>query len=229
MIVLGLDPSLTNYGWAVHDTDAPVGPDRCIERGRFQTTPKMLFVDRYRYLRESLRDLIRRVQPDRMGIEFPVFNELWSEGMYGLFLFSCEAIRDEGQDIVFWTPMQIKAWAREYIGRPSGWKMKKSDMIEATRYDTRQSELKLGPMLNHNEADAYLVGRVAGRFWLLYEEILSEDDLTPVEQHLFTRVHTYVRGKNAGKTEKTGMIHRESDRFFLWSETLPYGKSKSKG
>jgi len=36
MLVLGLDPSLTNYGWAVHDTDAPVGtPERCVARGRF--------------------------------------------------------------------------------------------------------------------------------------------------------------------------------------------------
>jgi hypothetical protein len=219
MIVLGLDPSLTNFGWAIHDTEAG-RQGRLIESGRFKTSSKMEFVERYVHQRESLRDLVQRVQPDRVGIEFPVFNEMWSEGMYGLFLFSCEALRTEKRDVVFWTPMQVKAWARESLDRPKGWKMGKADMVKATRYDTRETDLKLGPNLNHNEADAYLVARVSGRFWLLYEGLLEEDELTAVEQHLFTRVHTFVRGKKAGRTERTGMLHRENDRFFLWSGTF---------
>lgn len=105
MIVLGLDPSLTNYGWAVHDDSHPIGnPSRCSRRGRFQTPADMTFVDRYIAQRESLRALIREVKPDRVGIEFPVFDNLFSEGMYGLFLYSCEALKSERCDVVFWSP-----------------------------------------------------------------------------------------------------------------------------
>ena len=121
MRVLGLDPSLTNYGWALHDTDAPVGDlSRCLGRGRFRTPVKMEFIDRYISQRESLRELVRRLNPDKVGIEFPIFDDLWSEGMYGLFLYSCEALKLEGSDVVFWTPLQVKAHAREFLGRPPG-------------------------------------------------------------------------------------------------------------
>ena len=149
MKILGLDPSLTNYGWAVHDTNATVGtPERCIARGRFQTPSKMEFVERYMAQRESLRAVIRQYEPDRVGIEFPVFNNLWSEGMYGLFLYSCEALKAEHMDVVFWSPGQVKAHARDSIVRPTGWKMDKPDMVEAAKADCCAH-------MNHNEADAY--------------------------------------------------------------------------
>ena len=70
--------------------------------------------------RESLRAVIREHRPDRVGIEFPVFDNLWSEGMYGLFLYSCEALRAECMDVVFWSPLQAKAHARDTLDRPEG-------------------------------------------------------------------------------------------------------------
>jgi hypothetical protein len=209
--VLGLDPSLTQYGWALHDTTAPVGDrSRCIARGRFQTSAKALFIHRYKSQRESLRKLVQDLRPDRVGIEFPVFDNLWSEGMYGLFLYSIEALEEERQDVVFWSPLQVKAHAREANNLPAGWKMDKIDMVNAAKADA-------GPgRWNHNEADAYLVAVLAGRFWDLLEGNITEADLTPVEAQYLTRTHTYVRGKKAGKTVKTGMIYREQDRFFPW-------------
>lgn len=211
MLVLGLDPSLTNYGWALHETNVPAGhAARCILRGRWQTPAKMEFVDRYITQRERLRELIRVHEPDKVGIEFPIFNDIWSEGMYGLFLYSCEALKTESCDVVFWTPTQVKAHARELITRPPGWKMDKVDMVEAAKTNTG------GGSWNHNEADAYLVGVMSGRFWQFYAGQLQEDELTPKEVQFFTRVHTFIRGKKAGKTVKTGMIHREDDRFFAW-------------
>jgi len=207
--VLGLDPSLTNYGWAVHDTQS----DTCMERGRFQTPASMLFVDRYVTLREKLRQLIQQVKPDRVGLESSVFNEFWSEGMYGLFLYSCEALRLEYQDVVLFTPPQIKSHAREFLNRPSGWDMKKPDMVEAAKKRSGTTA-----KWNHNEADAYWAAVVASRFWLLYEGLLDEASLTDAEKHQFTRVKTYIRGKKAGITEHLGIVHREDDRFFLWSE-----------
>lgn len=216
MRVLGLDPSLTNFGWAVHDTAAEVGSrSRCENRGRFQTSAKTLFIDRYVEMRESLRALVRDVGPDAVGIEFPVFNDLWSEGMYGLFLFSCEALKLERQDVVFWSPMQVKSHARESLNRPKidgkQWRMDKPDMIDAAKEDTG------GGRWNHNEADAYLVARLASRFWLMQRDLIRERDLTSVERRFFLEIQKHVRGKKAGRTTLKGVMYREDERFFRWS------------
>jgi hypothetical protein len=216
MRVLGLDPSLTNFGWAVIDTDKPVGDrSRCETRGRFKTSGKMLFIDRYIEMRESLRSLVRTVNPDRVGLEFPVFNDLWSEGMYGLFLYSCEALKAEQQDVVFWSPMQVKAHARDSLGRPKvggkEWRMDKPDMVAAAKKEVG------GGRWNHNEADAFLVARLASRFWLLHEDQIRERDLTARERKYFLEIKRYVRGKRQGRVDKKGVLYRENERFFLWS------------
>ncbi len=128
MIILGFDPSLTQFGWAVHDTSA-VGLARCPERGRFKTGNETLFIDRYTSLRDQVRELVCRIKPDKLGIESPVFGELYSEGMYGLFLYVCEAMRLERQDFVLFSPMQTKAHARICLGRAPDWKMMKPGPI----------------------------------------------------------------------------------------------------
>jgi hypothetical protein len=131
--------------------------------------------------------------------------------MYGLFLYSCEALRAECMDVVFWSPLQAKAHARDTLDRPKGWKMDKMDMVEAAKQDAGKGRW------NHNEADAYLVAVLSGRFWSFYDGTLESGGLTPTESRYFTRVHTYQRGRKAGKTVKTGAIHRDQDRFFMWS------------
>lgn len=178
----------------------------------------MLFVDRYIFMRETLRALIQQHHPDRVGIESPAFGEQFSEGMYGLFLYSNEALMIERVDVVYFTPPQIKAHARESLRRPAGWKMMKPDMVEAAKADTATRKA-----WNHNEADAYLCARLAGRFWHYADDDLTEDALTPVEHHLFAQTHTYKRGKRAGQTAKTGIVFREDDRFFRWSLLPPAG------
>ena len=211
MRVLGLDPSLTNFGLAVHDTEAKEA-GRCVARWRWQTKKKQLFVTRYMEMRQRLISLITEHNVDRVGIEYPIFNALWSEGMYGLFLYSCEALYESKADVVFFTPPQVKALARESLGRPKGWKMLKADMVDTAKKDTNTKA-----RWNHNEADAYLVARSAGRFFLHLDSVLTADDLSEVEKKMFCREHTFSRGKRAGQTVKSGLIHREEDRFFLWS------------
>lgn len=213
MKILGLDPSLTNFGYALHDTDG-TGSDRCLDRGRFQTPAKMAYVDRYITQRERLRELLQRTKPDAVGIEYPVFDNLYSEGMYGLFLYSSEALRLERKDVVFFSPGQIKAQARLVISRPPKWPMGKQDMMEATKVHTASKGL-----WNHNECDAYWVAVVSGRFWLFQRGLLAEDALTPLERQQFLKEHTYTRGKRAGSTVQSGIAYREDERFFLWSET----------
>lgn len=214
MRVLGIDPSLTNYGWAVHDTDA-TGIARCPVRGRFRSLASTLFIDRYVGMREDLRALVREVQPDRIGLEFPVFNNLFSEGMYGLFLYTCEALKMEGCDVVFWSPLQVKAHARDSLGRPPKWQMMKPDMVAAAKADTGGKG-----QWNHNEADAYLVGRLAGRFWSFLDGKLTEDGLTATERKYFAGVHTYTSGKRAGEEVRSGVMYREDERFFRWSNNF---------
>ena len=211
MRVLGLDPSLTNFGWGMHDTEA-IGRDRCPQRGRFQTSSKTLFVDRYVEQREALRALVQELRPDKVSLEFPVFNNLWSEGMYGLFLYTCEALKLEKQDVVFWSPGQIKGHAFDSLGRPKGWKMMKADMVDAAKADTG------GGTWNHNEAGAYLAGRLGARFWLLQAGSLKERDLTARERKMFLDIHRYVRGAKAGKVQLKGVLYREDERFFNWSK-----------
>lgn len=215
MIVLGLDPSLTNYGWAVHDTDAE-GKERCLERGRFRTKPREFpdEVSRYIHLRNSLSELIsERPELEAVGIEHPVMNENYSEGMYALFMFSLEAIRNHAKDTVLFAPPQVKRFAKDKSGLPPDWKMGKSDMAEAAKDDVG------GGRWDHNEADAYHVACIAGRWWKFYVGDLEEEDLTPYEKKTFTHIRTITRGKRAGQVEAKGFVYRENDRFFLWSMT----------
>lgn len=213
MKVLGLDPSLTNFGWAIIDTDKPSGDkSRCVAKGLIKTQAKMEFIERYKHQRQHLKDLIEQYEPDYVGIEFPVFNNLWSEGMYGLFLFCCEALKDTKCDVVFWSPLQVKAYARLLIDRPKGWAMDKMDMCEAAKVDGGFGRI------NHNEADAYHVARLSASFWNFYLGNTTESLLNSVEKKYFTKEHTFSRGKKAGKTVRTGMMYREEDRFFLWSQ-----------
>jgi len=142
-----------------------------------------------------------------------VFNDLWSEGMYRLFLYTCEALRVQGVDVVFFSPMQIKAHARLFLDRPKGWKMMKGDMVEAAKVHTGGAG-----RWNHNEADAYWVACIACRFWQFLDGEITEADLTPVELKQFTLIHTYVRGKRAGQTIKRGILYREDERFFRWTQ-----------
>ena len=207
-ITIGIDPSLSNCGWAIHDDSLPVGnPGRCLSHGRFQTPSKMEFLVRYTTLRECVRSLIQDKNVRKVSIEYPFPGGSYSEGMWGLFLFVSEALRAEKCDVVFWSPMQIKAHARDSIERPLKWKMEKPDMVEAAATDVGHGRW------NHNEADAYLAWVLGARFWKFLDGDLLAGELTPTETKYFTEIHV----PKVGKTIKKGLIYRENERFFAWS------------
>lgn len=207
MRVLGLDPSLTNLGWAVYDTEQP----NLSVKGLISTSSSTLYIQRYMDIRHRLGIVIDDIKPDRVGIEFPVFGSDYSEGMYGLFLFCSEALHTRKLDTVFWSPLQIKAHAREGLGRPAGWQMMKPDMVEAAKTVT-------GGRWNHNEADAWSCARLASRFWLFMDGVLTAEDLTVVEAKYFTAINRPQKGEHAGKEFKVGVSYREGERFFRWSQ-----------
>ncbi len=210
MKVLGFDPSLTNFGWCL--LEHTEGTIRVLGHGRFRTSARDLFIDRYTELRESVRALIIKECPDCVSCEYPIFHDLFSEGMYGLFLFTCEALRQQKKDVVFFSPGQVKVHARAFLGRPDGWVMAKSDMVEAQKVFTGDKPW------NHNEADAFWVAKTGMRFWLLHRGETLESDLTKDEAKQFVMAKTFKKGKKAGQTEKSGILYREDDRFFLFSK-----------
>ena len=218
MRVLGFDPSMTNFGWCLHDTDIPVGaPGRLVESGRFQTSARTLFIDRYTDQRESVRSLLDRLGSShgvyRVGVESVVFGELYTAGLYGLHLYNCEALKLCKADVVFFSPGQLKALARYTLDRPISWKMMKPDMVEATKRDAG-----LRGNLNHNEADADWAAYAAGRFWSFMDGVITKEDLNPVEAKQFTEIHKYQRGVKAGLTVNKGIMFQEDSRFFCWSK-----------
>lgn len=215
-MILGLDPSLRNFGWTLITDDGAY-----LDKGTMKTEASMMFVNRYIYLRDGLREIVQTVRADhpdenlRVGIESPIFNDLFSEGMYGLFLYSNEALMLERVDTVYLSPNQVKAQAHAFMGRPRGWKMGKGDMVEAAK---RATEGQGAKRWNNHQADAYWVGRTAGRFWQLVEGSITVEDLNDVEKKHFTSLERYVRGKKAGRVKRMGITHKEDDRFFRWSD-----------
>jgi hypothetical protein len=220
MISLGFDPSLTGFGWCIHDS-SKVGPERIIARGHYATDPHQAFVLRYIEIRKFLHGLIHKYNenPDNskkkitvVGVESPPFGELWSEGLYGLFLYVCEVIYNKRLDVVFFDPTTLKYLVKMDPKVIRG-KMEKSDMVEFARKDSGV----LTGKFDHNEADAYHLARFAARFFGLRHGQFKEEDLTPSEMHVFCRTHEYKRGDKVGKTERKGLVYRENDRFFEFS------------
>ncbi len=213
MIVLGLDPSLTGFGWCIHRSDI-AGPGRVIAKGVWSTPASQMFVQRYQVMRESVGKLIDdHPEVQALGVESPPFGELWSEGLYGLYLYVTEAIYSKRKDVVFFDPSSVKMLAKMDPKVRRG-AMDKRDMIEAAKVDTTIKRW------NHNEADAYIVARSAARFWEFQKGELVEEDLTPSEKHSFARTHR----TRSGLMVRKGLVFREDDRFHRFS-LLPDDKS----
>jgi hypothetical protein len=202
---------MTGFGWCVHNSAAE-GPARVIDRGRFATSSKDIFVRRYIHLRESVKGVIDKYpEIESVGIESPPFGELWSEGLYGLFVMVNEAIYVKRRDVVYFDPGSLKMLAKEDPDARKG-KMHKIDMVETARTDTG-----ITGSFNHNEADAYHLARFAARFFLYLRGEVPEEDLTPAEWRAFAKVHTFKRGVKAGQIAKLGAAFKEGQRFFRFS------------
>ena len=215
MISLGLDPSLTGFGWCVHDSDA-VGPARVIARGQFKTSARSIFIQRYMELRDSVVGVLREYpQIQCVGVESPPFGELFSSGLYGLFLYVNEALYTYRKDVVYFDPLTVKMLAKEDPSVRVG-KMFKADMVDAAKADTG-----IKGRFNHNEADAYIIGRFAARFFLFVNETIREEDLIPSEHLAFAKTHTFIRGKRKGETVQLGAAFKEGQRFYRFSQLEP--------
>lgn len=222
VLSLGLDPSMTGFGWCVHDPDA-TGRSRVVKKGRWKTSAKDIFLRRYIFLREHI-GLVLDEFPEIgiVGVESPPFGEAWSEGLYGLFLYVNEAVYLRRRDVVHFDPLTVKLLAKEDPSVRRG-KMFKADMVATAKADTGIARW------NADEADAYHIARFAARFLLLLDGHIDEDVLLPAERHVFLRQKVvqrngrtaYIKSKVStveGRTVGLGTVFRENDRFFRFSK-----------
>lgn len=207
MISLGLDPSLTGFGWCVHNSRV-VGPGRVLAKGRLSTNTKQVFVCRYMFMRQSIINLLVAFpEVKAVGVESPPLGDGWSMELIMLFLYVNEAVFLQRRNVIYFDPARVKLLAKGDPKIRRG-RMDKPDMIEAAKADTTIKQW------NHDEADAYILARSAARFWDLFEGHITEDTLTPAEQQVFTHTRTITKGHRKGRTIKKGLLFKEGDRFF---------------
>lgn len=210
MITLGLDPSLTGFGWCIHNGSVS-GEGRVIAKGRIHTEAKEIIYWRYMFLRDAIGTLLDgHPEIEAVGVESPPFGEQFSEGLYGLFLYVNEAIMVRRKDVVYFDPLRVKLLTKMDPKVRKG-TMDKRDIIDAVKRDTGIKQW------NNDEADAYIIARSAARFWDLHAGRITKDELTPAELQVFLDEHTFSRGAKAGKTLKKGLMFKENDRFYRFS------------
>lgn len=217
MIALGLDPSMASFGWSVVDSQAQAR-SRILAKGTVSTSPQDLFLDRYDHHERWLSDLLARDDPaiEAVGLEAPIFGEEYSEGAYALHVFVLRAIRRARRDVVLLLPPQLKALARGHMG---GIEMHKPDMVAAVkRLVARPNEIHVKLRIDEHQADATLAGWFGARFFELLTESLSVEELSDAERHIFLREHRISKGVRKGMVERTGLVYREGDRHYLFSQ-----------
>lgn len=208
---------MTGFGWCIHDSEAD-GPGRVVQRGRWATPAKMIFVRRYMEFREWVgHKLHEHPEIEAVGVESPVYGEQWSPGLYALFVYVNEVVYKHRKDVVYFDPGTVKMLAKLDPKVRKG-KMFKTDMVNAAKADTG-----IKGRFNHNEADAYHVARFAARFFLRLRDRITDADLTPSEQHSFSKIHKFTKGKRAGLEIFSGAIFKENARFFLFSRASDDG------
>lgn len=222
MRILGLDPSLTNYGWSLVEYEEG-SLVQLIDRGRIRTAPGQFpdMVDRYTYMRSQVQELLQRTNPQACGIESTVFSTraYFTEGLFALFIMSLEAIKSESKDLVLFAPLQVKSYAKTLIDRPSWWKMEKADMIEVSKtisdgLDISKDAKGRPRKWDHNEADAFIIASFAARFWSLVYGHIKPAEMSDHEHKLFL----------GGRTRKTidrskGILFQEHARHYRWGKT----------
>lgn len=214
MITLGIDPSLSGLGWCVHNGSV-AGKGRVIAKGRFGTPTTRNIYWRYMFLRDAVGRILDEFhEVEAVGVESPPFGEQASEALYGLFLYVNEAIMLRRKNVVYFDPMRVKLLAKMDPAVRRG-TMDKRDMVDAAKQDTGIARW------NNDEADAYIIARSAARFWDLHAGRIAEDELTPAEDSTFRSVHTFVKGRKAGRTIGTGILFKEGDRFYQFSDLGP--------
>jgi hypothetical protein len=216
MISLGLDPSLTGFGWAVHSSDAE-GLKRRVASGHEATFPTTVPVARFMFYRSLVKRLISTFDPGIIGIESPAYDAgPFTPIHHSLMMFCLETIFENRKDCVLFDPATLKSLARKSSGNRG--MMTKLNMQRFVQLDTNDADV-----IDNNEADAYCISYFAARFHGVLAEKIKPEDLTESEFRIFLgkikKVNT-VKGK---KIKRVAYAFRENSRYFNFSK-IPSGR-----
>jgi hypothetical protein len=201
-LVLGLDPSLTDFGWSLVRYTSDGSDPQLVASGRWKTAANMPEPVRYLYQRERLNALLRE-HPDIawVGTETPAFGRSYSEGMYALYVQVQQAVWHHRKRFVLLGIATLKSMGSLHLPGYTG-VMDKPEMIKAA---TRILGASCPSKLNHNIADSVVAGWTTWRF-----ARLAEGDLSP------ETVTTKERASLVGTQSKSskGILTREGERWF---------------
>lgn len=208
MRVLGLDESITSFGWCVLESN------KIIDKGTFKTDPRTgLMLQRLMLQRDRVKDLIKRFNIKYIGIEAPLQNVRSSEILYALNQFLHEIFLNEKLNVVQFAPLKLKALA---IPTMLPTKVLKSDMV-----DLMKKEIGSEKRIKHDIADAYFAAKF-GNFW--WEWLTEKTDFSKLPLHVqqsFKKEHTFTRGKKKGFVEKSGIYYRKNSQYWVYKEFKP--------
>jgi len=213
---LGLDPSLTAYGWAIHD-DEQGDRKRRVASGHEGTLSTTVPVVRFMHFRALVGSLLNRFKVDVVGIESPAYQAgPFQRIHFGLMMYSLESIFERRLDCVLYDPATLKLLAKGDPAKRKG-SMSKMDMQRAVQIDTMDTSL-----IDNNEADAYLVAKFAARFSRLRKGLLDPSNLDPSERRVFLERSRRIKTMRGVVRKRVAHAFRENSRFFNFSQ-IPQG------
>jgi Holliday junction resolvasome RuvABC endonuclease subunit len=189
--ILGLDLSLTSAGWFLQDGK------KKLSYGSFKTKPDDgLDIQRLMLQRDRIVNLFNEYKIDHIGIEQPFLRSFNTEKLYALHQFILEICYTRHIKIVYITPAQIKMYV---TGKPTSGK---NEII----FETKKVLNFTTEKINDDECDAYWVSILADKFWKLYYNEISQDDLTKAEKDIFITT----------KSGKPGILKKKNLSYFIF-------------
>lgn len=208
MVVLGCDPSISDFGWAVLDVDTDGSAD-LLDSGRIRTSSDQLDVMRYRVHRRRIGELFEKHADnvDAVGVEQPPPQASYSAGLWPLWVFCSEECLENRVDQFNFSPSTLKANVRSVLGESGRMRKKHMKRAASILLDMEEDE-----SINHNVADAVHVGHAAARLAQLITGEIHDSDLSDREAEFLVKHRT----KRNGDLKLSGMIYKEDDRYRLW-------------
>ena len=221
-MIAGFDPSITHYGYVLMDETKDPGKDALISYDTFKTTPRDgRLVERLILQREKIRSMLSEKNIRFVAMEAPYWMDHNTELLYALNQFIHEVFLNLKVFVVYFPPMALKK-----LALPD---MNPHDVVKHHMVHQAKTELDLhGHRFSEHLSDAYFAGKAGIRFhqWHI-QKVLTDNDLTDYERHVFCGKKTYKRGTKKGLTEYTGIIHKENDQFFDYRGSSYATKKKS--
>ena len=189
--ILGLDISLTSFGWFLQDSK------KKNTYGSFKTKPEDgIILKRIMLQRDRFVNLINDFKVDHIGIEQPLKMNFNTEILFALHQFIFEVCYTRHIKVVYIPPASIKSYVTgNHIAEKNEIMFKTKEALGLTK-----------ERMNDDESDAYWISILTDKFWQLYYGEITEADLTEAEKYIFIK----------SKSKKPGIFHKQNDSFFIF-------------